>query len=49
MEAARKLLVETEQSITDIARDVGFNNDSYFSATYKKVYGENPNETRKNR
>lgn len=49
MEAARMLLVETERSITDIARDVGFNNDSYFSVTYKKVYGENPNETRKNR
>lgn len=49
MEEARKLLLDSEHSITDIARDVGFNNDSYFSVTYKKVYGENPNETRKNR
>ncbi|MCH1981377.1 response regulator [Ruminococcus sp. OA3] len=49
MEAAQKLILETDRSITDVARDVGFNNDSYFSVTYKKVYGENPNETRKNR
>lgn len=49
MEEARNLLVSTKKSITEIAGETGFNNDSYFSATFKKVFGENPNEVRKNK
>lgn len=39
----------TVLSVTEIAGRTGFNNDSYFSATFKKYFGENPNETRKKR
>jgi len=49
MEEARHLLVNTKKSITEIAGETGFNNDSYFSVTFKKVFGENPNEVRKNK
>lgn len=49
MEEAKRLLVTTKKTIAEIAGMIGFNNDSYFSATFKKFYGENPNEFRKNR
>ena len=49
MQTARELLVNTKKSITEIAGETGFNNDSYFSVTFKKVFGENPNEVRKNK
>ena len=49
MEEARRLLLTTVLSVTEIAGRTGFNNDSYFSATFKKYFGENPNETRKKR
>lgn len=48
MEEAKKLLLAAELSVTEIAGRTGFNNDGYFSTTFKKFYGENPNEFRKN-
>lgn len=36
IEASMKLLVQTDDSIIDIAMSVGFNNQSYFTLTFKK-------------
>ncbi|MGI6012148.1 MAG: helix-turn-helix domain-containing protein [Ruminococcus sp.] len=49
MEEAHRLLLTTELSVTEIASRTGFNNDSYFSAAFKKYFGENPAEARKSR
>jgi len=49
MERARKLLLTTRKSIMEIAEETGFNNDGYFSTTFKKVFGKTPNEMRKDR
>lgn len=48
LKEARKLLLTTNLSITEISNNVGFRNDSYFSHTFKKVYGHTPNDLRKN-
>lgn len=49
MEEARHLLLTTDLSVTRIAGETGFNNDSYFSASFKKYFGQNPNEVRKSK
>lgn len=49
MEEAHRLLLTTDLSVTRIAGETGFNNDSYFSASFKKYFGKNPNEVRKSK
>lgn len=39
---ARNLLVQTEQSITEIAMACGFRSTSHFSKVYRGVYGRSP-------
>ncbi len=46
-EKAAVLLKNTDQSITDIALSVGFDDPNYFSRTFKKYVGEAPREYRK--
>jgi AraC-like DNA-binding protein len=42
VDAARELLLNTEQSISEIALQVGFSDPYYFSKVYKKVTGMAP-------
>ena len=44
---AKRLLVETDRNIKDIALNVGFNNISYFFQTFKIIEGISPREYRK--
>jgi YesN/AraC family two-component response regulator len=47
IQAARMLLTETTQSVGDIARLVGFENDNYFIKIFKRWCGVTPSEYRK--
>ncbi len=40
------LMMQPEKSILEIAYDCGFNNSSYFTAQFKKVYGFTPTQLR---
>ena len=42
MEQAKKLLLETNLSVTEIAGNVGYNNSNYFSMLFKKMNGQSP-------
>ena len=42
LEDARKLLAETNFSVTEIAYDSGFNDVSYFISLFKEKYGTSP-------
>lgn len=44
---AMMLIHNNEFSISEISKKYGFNNDSTFSRTFKKVYGQSPTEFRK--
>ena len=46
MKLAKKYLLETNMSISDVAIMVGYNNFSYFSKTFKDYTGKTPNEYR---
>jgi len=39
---AAQLLADQSGNVTDVAYDVGFNNLSYFTRSFKKLYGESP-------
>lgn len=39
---AKKLLMETDMTIEDVAQSVGFNNPSYFFEVFKRLTGERP-------
>lgn len=47
LERARKLLLATEQSVTDIAFTCGFNSSSHFATTFLKKYKINPRNYKK--
>lgn len=49
MEKALYLLVHTNQSISDIADQLGYSTNSNFTRSFSDVYGETPIEVRKNR
>lgn len=44
---ARRLLAETDRTVSQIAVDVGFNDYSYFQRAFKKEYGSPPGAIRK--
>lgn len=44
---AKKLLENTDMSITEIATCVGYNSSSHFTESYKKIIGEPPTTSRK--
>ncbi len=46
LENAKKLLINTNMSITDVAVGCGFCDSNYFSTVFKKKYGEPPREHR---
>lgn len=46
LENARRLLVETNKPIAEIGYEVGFSDHSYFSKQFKKLFGQQPSETR---
>ena len=48
-EHAKKMLENTDATITEIAASVGYNFPSHFSDKYKKIYGVSPLHTRNNR
>lgn len=45
--AAKKLLNSTDKPLTQIAHDVGYENEKYFFRIFKKNVGQTPNEYRK--
>lgn len=45
---AQAALLTTNNSITSIALEYGFNDSNYFKDLFKKVYGKSPREFRKN-
>ncbi|BDR66217.1 AraC family transcriptional regulator [Clostridium tetani] len=47
MNAALTLLLNTEDSITCIAKELGYKNSGHFSGLFKSYYGINPSEYRK--
>ncbi len=44
---AQKLLLCSDKSIAQIAREVGYNNDHYFCTAFKKLFGMTPGSCRK--
>jgi two-component system response regulator YesN len=44
---AKRLIRETEKTMTDIAMEVGFNSSSYFAQVFRKTQGCSPAEYRK--
>jgi two-component system response regulator YesN len=47
IEYAKELLLNTDQSVSEIANASGYSNLSYFSAIFKKITGTSPGEYRK--
>lgn len=45
---AQAALLTTNNTITDIALEYGFNDSNYFKDLFRKVYGKSPREFRKN-
>jgi len=48
LKKAEHLLINTMEKVQNIAEKVGYSNVSYFSTIYKKKYGMNPYEYRRN-
>ena len=46
MDKAAKELRDTYDRVTEIASDLGFDNNRYFSRAFKKAYGMTPNQYR---
>ena len=46
MDEARKLLIHSDLSISEIAYEVGFSNPNYFSTVFSDSYGVSPTEMR---
>ena len=46
MEKAKQLLLHTEKNINEIADEIGYNNSTYFSKMFKKMYDVSPKEFR---
>ncbi len=44
LEKAREMLETTDLTLSEICYEVGFNSNSYFSTSFKELYGVNPSE-----
>jgi AraC-like DNA-binding protein len=44
LQEARKLLLNNEHNITEVAYKTGFSNPKYFSVSFKKHYGVSPSK-----
>lgn len=49
MERAEQLLRETDKSVAEIAREVGYESQSRFAAAFREAYGKLPTEYRQSR
>ena len=49
IECAKKLLVETNRSITDVAYELGYEDSGYFIKVFKRLTGMTPHTFRQNR
>lgn len=49
LDTARRMLLETDRSVTDIALGCGFSGSSYFGKCFRAYYGISPSEYRKGR
>lgn len=47
IEHAKKMLVQTDKTILEIASETGYNNDQSFNRNFKKFEGLTPGEYRK--
>ena len=47
MDCARKLLLDTEESITQIAEQTGYSDTGYFIRQFKQLHGTSPHQWRK--
>ena len=47
LQVAKKLLLETELSVTEIASKIGYENPNKFTSAFKEMYGSSPTEYRK--
>lgn len=47
LEKARELLTKTDDTVSEISYNVGFNSPAYFTRVYRETYGETPGELRK--
>ena len=47
LQVAKKLLLETESSVTEIASKIGYENPNKFTSAFKETYGSSPTEFRK--
>ncbi len=47
LEHAKALLADTDSTVTQIAENVGFGSNAYFSNAFKNAFGISPNEYRK--
>jgi AraC-like DNA-binding protein len=47
MAVARRLLQESDLSVTDVARNVGYANMSFFYRVFEREYGMRPGECRR--
>lgn len=48
LEKARRLMHDTEKTISEISYEVGFSNPAYFTKCYREQFGETPSDTRTN-
>ena len=48
LENARRLLIETNSSISQVVEQAGFTDHSYFSKQFRNFFGEQPSELRNN-
>lgn len=49
MQMGKKLLLETEFSVKEIASKIGYNDQNYFSKLFKAKFGVSPTDFRKSR
>ena len=49
MEKAQELLLMTDKRISEIAKEVGFIDEGYFTRRFKQKFNVNPTEFRVNR
>ena len=49
LEAAEKLLLKGELTVSEIAYHTGFNNPRYFSKYFAEAYGQTPSQYKKHR
>lgn len=47
MQLAAQLLIHTDRNVSDIAQEYGYENESKFSAAFKKIMGDTPSVYRK--